>query len=101
MKLQLTADALYDINTFTRKWRELSGSPEGTKTLSVQNAPAMVDALRIELRASDDTVLTLAGDAIKTQLSIMPAVSGIEDNLEPGQPQLFMELTAQGSAVRP
>ena len=99
VKLQLTADAPYDINTFTRKWRELSGSPEGTKTLSVQNAPAMVDALRIELRSSDDTVLTLAGDTIKAQLSTIPAVSGIEDNLEPGQPQLFMELTAQGRAL--
>lgn len=99
VKLQLTADAPYDIDTFTRKWRELSGSPEGTKTLSVQNAPAMVDALRIELRSSDDTVLTLAGNTLKQQLSTTPAVSGIEDNLEPGQPQLFMELTAQGRAL--
>jgi len=99
VKLQLTDDASYDIDTFTRKWRTLSGMPEGAKTLSVQNAPAMVDALRIELRSSDDTVLTLAGEALKSRLSTIAAVSGIEDNLEPGQPQLFMELTAQGRAL--
>jgi multidrug efflux pump subunit AcrB len=99
VKLQLTKDAPYDIDTFTRKWRTLSGMPEGAKTLSVQNAPAMVDALRIELRSSDDTVLTLAGEALKSRLSTIAAVSGIEDNLEPGQPQLFMELTAQGRAL--
>ncbi|NDY72231.1 AcrB/AcrD/AcrF family protein [Desulfobacter hydrogenophilus] len=99
VKLQLTKDAPYDIDTFTRKWRELSGTPEGAKTLSVQNTPHMVDALRIELRSSDDTVLTLAGEAVKSRLSSIVAVSGIEDNLEPGQPQLFMELTPQGRAL--
>ncbi|WP_321492409.1 efflux RND transporter permease subunit [uncultured Desulfobacter sp.] len=99
VKLQLTKDAPYDIDTFTRKWRELSGMPEGAKTLSVQNAPAMVDALRIELRSGDDTVLSLAGTALKKQLSAIAGVSGIEDNLEPGQPQLFMELTPQGRAL--
>ena len=99
VKLQLTEDAPYDIDTFTRTWRALSGMPEGAKTLSVQNAPAMVDALRIELRSSDDTVLTLAGEALKNRLSTIAAVSGIEDNLEPSQPQLFMELTAQGRAL--
>lgn len=99
VKLQLTKDAPYDIDTFTRKWREISGTPEGAKTLSVQNAPAMVDALRIELRSSDDTVLTLAGEALKSRLSTIASVSGIEDNLEPGQPQLFMALTAQGRAL--
>ena len=99
VKLQLTKDAPYDIDTFTRKWREISGTPEGAKTLSVQNAPAMVDALRIELRSSDDTVLTLAGETLKNKLSTIAAVSGIEDNLEPGQPQLFMALTAQGRAL--
>jgi multidrug efflux pump subunit AcrB len=99
VKLQLTEDAPYDIDTFTRKWREISGTPEGAKTLSVQNAPAMVDALRIELRSSDDTVLTLAGAALKSRLSTIASVSGIEDNLEPGQPQLFMALTAQGRAL--
>ena len=99
VKLQLTKDAPYDIDTFTRKWREISGTPEGAKTLSVQNAPAMVDALRIELRSSDDTVLTMAGKALKNRLSTIASVSGIEDNLEPGQPQLFMALTAQGRAL--
>lgn len=99
VKLQLTQDASYDIDTLTRTWRALSGTPEGAKTLSVQNAPAMVDALRIELRSSDDTVLTLAGAVLKNRLSTIAAVSGIEDNLAPGQPQLFMKLSPQGRAL--
>ncbi len=98
VKLSLTDTATYDINTFTRQWRQLCALPEGAKTLSVQSHPGMVDALRIELRSSDDTVLTLAGEALKAHLSTIPAVSGIEDNLEPGQPQLYLALTEQGRA---
>lgn len=99
VKLELAKTAPYDINTFTRKWRELSALPEGARTLSIQNAPQMVDALRVELRANDDTLLTMAGEELKRHLVTIPAVSGLEDNLEPGQPQLHMELTAQGRAM--
>ncbi|MBU1139932.1 MAG: efflux RND transporter permease subunit, partial [Proteobacteria bacterium] len=97
--VELESDAPYDINAFTRRWQELSGMPEGTRTLSIQNAPRMVEALRIELRASDDEVLTAAGEDLKVQLGKMVGVSGIEDNLEPGQPQLHIELTQQGRAL--
>lgn len=97
--VELDSDASYDINAFTRRWQQLAGLPEGTRTLSILNAPRMVDALRIELRASDDLILTAAGNALKEQLQAIPAVSGIEDNLEPGQPQLHLQLTEQGRAL--
>ena len=59
--LKLSSDAPYDIKSFTRHWQDLAGLPEGTRSLSVQNTRRMVDALRIELRASDDSILTAAG----------------------------------------
>ena len=99
VKVELADDAPYDIDSFTRTWRQLAGLPEGARTLSVQNKPMMVDALRIELRANDDEILTAAGEKLKEHLQSIPAVSGIEDNLEPGQPQLFLKLTHQGRAL--
>lgn len=97
--LKLDSNAPYDINTFTRHWQKLAGLPEGTRSLSVQNTRRMVDALRIELRASDDTILSAAGEKLKTELQEIPSVSGIEDNLQPGQPQLQLKLTEQGRAL--
>jgi multidrug efflux pump subunit AcrB len=99
VKVELKKTAPYDIDTFTRQWREATGLPEGTRTVSIQNAPAMVDALRVELRANDDELLRTAGRAFKDRLQKIPGVSGIEDNLEPGQPQLRFELTQQGRAL--
>lgn len=97
--VELDSEASYDINAFTRRWQQLAGLPEGARTLSIQNAPRMVDALRIEMRAADDSTLSAAGNVLKTRLQAIPAVSGIEDNLEPGQPQLHLKLTEQGRAL--
>ncbi len=97
--LKLSSDAPYDINSFTRHWQKLAGLPEGTRSLSVQNTRRMVDALRIELRATDDTILTAAGEKLKEELQNIPSVSGIKDNLQPGQPQLQLKLTEQGRAL--
>jgi len=97
--LKLGSDAPYDIIAFTRQWQQLAGVPEGTRSLSIQNTRRMVDALRIELRATDDAILTAAGNQLKKELQAIESVSGIEDNLEPGQPQLQLELTEQGRAL--
>ncbi len=97
--VELSPEAPYDINSFTHHWQQLAGLPEGVRTLSIQNTPRMVDALRIELRSNDDEVLTAAGEKLRAQLENIPAVSGIEDNLEPTQPQLRLALTEQGRAL--
>ncbi|MBK1699532.1 efflux RND transporter permease subunit [Thiococcus pfennigii] len=97
--VELRQGAPYDIKEFTNHWRRLAGLPEGARTLMVQHSPRMVAALRVELRANDDEVLTLAGEALKAALEEIPGVSGIEDNLEPAQPQLRLELTQQGRAL--
>ncbi len=99
LSIELADDAPYNINDFARTWRELSGLPEGVKSLSIRSSRHMVDAFRVELRASNNDVLTSAGEAFKAELAKISAVSGIEDNLEPGQPQLHLELTQQGRAL--
>ena len=97
--LKLASNAPYDINSFTRHWQRLAGLPEGTRSLSVQNTRRMVDALRVELRATDDSMLAAAGEKLKEELGKIPAISGIEDNLQPSQPQLQLKLTEQGRAL--
>jgi multidrug efflux pump subunit AcrB len=97
--VELVKNPPYSMNEFTLHWQKLTGMPEGTRTLSVQNSPRMSEALRIELRADDDEILNQAGAAFKTALNTIPAVSGINDNLEPSQPQLHIELNQQGRAM--
>lgn len=97
--VELVPDAPYDLNTFSRLWKQNAGIPEGVKTLSVDSRPGMVDALRIELRAHDDDLLTAAGQDISEQLRQIPAITGIEDNIEASQPQLFLRLNAQGETL--
>lgn len=97
--VELTKNAPYDINTFTRKWQQAAGLPEGARSLNVRNARGSTDDLRVELRANDDEILNLAGADIKAALTAIPAVNGITDNLQPGQPQLHLQLTQQGRAL--
>ncbi|MCW7753013.1 efflux RND transporter permease subunit [Desulfobotulus sp. H1] len=99
IKVELLSNTSYDISSFTLRWRELAGMPEGAHSLSIQNKPAMVDALRIELRADDDEILVAAGREVRKRLRAIPAVSGMDDNLEPGQPQLHLQLTREGRAM--
>ncbi|WP_036682874.1 efflux RND transporter permease subunit [Pelobacter seleniigenes] len=99
IKLELRNDAPYDIVTFTKRWQKIAGLPEGTKSLSIQSSHHSVDDLRVELRASDDEILLAAGQKLKQQLEKIAAISGIEDNLEPSQPQLHLKLTQQGRAL--
>ncbi|WP_339650292.1 efflux RND transporter permease subunit [Halopseudomonas pelagia] len=97
--VELADNAPYTLVQFTRRWRELVGKPEGTKTLSIQSRQAMVDALRIELRSSDDDILYRAGNELKLHLQGITAISGLDDNLTPTQPQLNLHLTEQGKAL--
>lgn len=97
--VELVDDVPYDITTFTREWRKSIGLLEGARTIRIQERRGSVDALRIELRASDDDILSAAGETLRKQLKQVPAVSGIEDNLSPGQPQLHLKLNAQGEAL--
>ena len=97
--LTLADDAPYDLSELTRAWRAAAGNPEGVRTLNIQSRPGMVDALRIELRAADTETLSAAGSWLKEKLTVYPAISGVEDNLQAGVPQLTLRLNALGESL--
>jgi multidrug efflux pump subunit AcrB len=97
--VELSKNAPYEIEQFSSRWKEAVQLPEGVKTLSIASRNEMVDAMRIELRANDDDVLVAVGNDVKAALEKITAVTGIEDNLEASQPQLFLQLNAQGKAL--
>ncbi len=97
--VELVKNAPYSLQDFTREWQNQIGQPEATRSVNVRSRRAPTDDLRIELRANDDTILFAAGDQIKLALGAYAAVSGIEDNLQPGQPQLNLVLNQQGRAL--
>ena len=97
--VELAANAPYDLISFRRAWEEEVGLPEGVRSLRIQSSRQSDDALRVELRSNDDTVLTLAGDEMAELLRPLPGIIGLEDNLQPGQPQLQIKLNQQGRAL--
>ncbi|CAA0080539.1 Multidrug resistance protein MexB [Zhongshania aliphaticivorans] len=97
--VELGDDTPYSMDAFTNRWRQLTGELEGALSLTIRSHRHMTDALRIELRSSDDDVLAAAGESLKEKLQAIPAVSGIEDNLTPGQPQVQLKLNDQGRAL--
>jgi len=99
LTVQLTDDAPYSLVDFTREWKKLAGNPEGVRSLKIQSRRDDISALRVELRASADDVLTASGDAFREALLNIPGVSGVEDNLDPTQPQVSLKLNAQGEAL--
>ncbi|GAA4095679.1 efflux RND transporter permease subunit [Zhongshania borealis] len=97
--VELSEDTPYSMDAFTSRWRKLAGNLEGALSLTIRSHRHMADALRVELRSSDDDVLAAAGQALKEKLEAIPAVNGIEDNLTPGQPQVVLKLNDQGRAL--
>ncbi|MGB3622635.1 MAG: efflux RND transporter permease subunit [Ketobacter sp.] len=97
--VELADDAPYNINEFTRRWKQLAGQPEGVLTLNILNARRQVDALRIELRANSDEVLESAGADFRDLLKTTPGVSGISSNLDPGQPRIQLTLNPLGRSL--
>ncbi|MFA7553718.1 MAG: efflux RND transporter permease subunit [Spongiibacteraceae bacterium] len=99
ISVELKKNADYGSTEFAQKWRQLNGNPEGTRQLSVRSSRQMVDNLKVELKAWDADTVIAAGKEMKQLLSKTPGISGIDDNLSPGQPQLRFELSAQGRAL--
>ena len=99
LTVELDKEAPYDINDFTKIWRKKIGMPEGARTVSIKNRRGEIAALRVELRANDDVILTKAGEVFKQRLQETAGISGIDDNLQPGQPSVNLQLTEQGRAL--
>lgn len=96
IRIELITDRPYTSAQFASKWQQLAGSPEGVKNLRIRSARETVDALRVELRGNDSSVLTGAMAELLKQLETLPAVTGIEQNSDPTESRLVLELTDQG-----
>ncbi|MGF1729928.1 efflux RND transporter permease subunit [Photobacterium kasasachensis] len=99
LQVELTSDGLYTSTEFEQEWERLSGSPEGVKKLKFLSSFEMVDNFKVELKAWDDATVRQAGLKFKDLLAQTPGVSGIDDNLNPGLPQIRFELTEQGRTL--
>ena len=99
IRVELRPDAPYTLVDFSNAWKKMAGTPEGVRSLKIQSRRDDVSAFRVELRASADDVLTASGDAFREALMQIPGVSGVEDNLDPTQPQVSLKLNAQGEAL--
>ncbi|WP_417528008.1 efflux RND transporter permease subunit [Marinomonas shanghaiensis] len=96
IRIELDDDRPYTSEQFANKWQQLSGMPEGVKNLRIRSARETVDALKIELRGNDTSVLNGAMEELLRQLDTLPAVTGIEQNNEPTESRLTLKLTDQG-----
>jgi multidrug efflux pump subunit AcrB len=99
LMVELMPDAVYPSPEFASEWEALSGSPEGVKKLQFLSSMHMVDNFKVELKAWDDSTVKAAGAQFKTALQQTAGVSGIDDNLNPGQPQIRFTLTEQGRSL--
>lgn len=96
IRIELITDRPYTSAQFATKWQQLSGMPEGVKNLRIRSARESVDALRIELRGNDSSVLNGAMIELLKQLETLPAVTGVEQNTDPTESRLVLKLNEQG-----
>ncbi|MBY5948352.1 efflux RND transporter permease subunit [Photobacterium rosenbergii] len=97
--IELSGDASYNSDEFADIWLATSEHMEGVKKLKVLSMMEMVDAFKAELKANDEVLLKEAANKLKGQLQAIAGVSGIDDNLDLGEPQYRFELTDQGRAL--
>ncbi|GGB77145.1 efflux RND transporter permease subunit [Shewanella inventionis] len=99
VQVELATDAPYNLKEFTLKWTEAVGQMEGVKKLKVLAKKEMLDNFKVEIKASNTESVFAAGQALKAAIETMDGVSGIDNNLDLGEPQYRFELTAQGRAL--
>ncbi|PMH43253.1 acriflavine resistance protein B [Vibrio sp. 10N.286.49.B3] len=99
LTIELTNDTAYSSKEFADSLRTLASNMEGVKKLKVLSSKEMMDNFKVELKSSDTQTLEQAGNGLKAQLQTIEGVSGIDDNLDLGEPQYRFELTSQGRAL--
>lgn len=99
VQVELAPNSPYTLKAFTLKWTEAVGQMEGVKKLKVLAKKEMLDNFKVEIKASDTESVFAAGQALKAAIENMDGVSGIDNNLDLGEPQYRFELTAQGRAL--
>lgn len=99
VRVELDSDSAYPSNEFSAHWSELVGNLEGVKKLKVLSKMEMLDNFKVEIKSWNDESVTDAGNQLMAQLQTLDGVSGIDHNLDLGEPQYRFELTDQGRAL--
>ena len=99
LRIRLDSNSVYTSKEFIKEWTRLSGNPEGVKKLSLQSKRSMGDNFKAEIRGWDSETVFAAGEEMKAKLATIEGVSGVDDNMSPGEPQYRFELTDQGRAL--
>jgi multidrug efflux pump subunit AcrB len=97
--IQLNSLGAYSAKDFLKEWTRLTGMPEGVKKLNLQSKRSMGDNFKAEIKGWDTETVFAAGEAMKEKLQTIKGVSGIDDNMSPGEPQYRFELTDQGRSL--
>lgn len=103
INVQLTSSEMRDIRTpeIVRAWEEAVPDIPGVRRFAIfqmRGGPAGRD---IDIRIQGDRIGALknAADDVVALLNTIPGVSGVEDDLPYGKPELVMQLTPRGSAL--
>ena len=97
--VELTEDAPYGLNEYTRVWNQLAGKPEAVKKLDIRTGWGGGDNFRVELKAWNNETIVAAGKQIKQTIVNIAGVSGVDDNFDSGQAQFKFTLNEQGKAL--
>ena len=97
--IELDSNSVYPSTDLIREWTRLAGNPEGVKKLSIESKKSMGDNFKVEMKGWDSETVFAAGEAMKAKLQSIEGVSGIDDNMSPGEPQYRFELNDQGRAL--
>ncbi|MBM6549622.1 efflux RND transporter permease subunit [Marinomonas ostreistagni] len=99
LRIELGSQANYSAAEFARTWQTLIGEPEGVSNLRIRTSWGSVDALRVELRGSDNSVLDAAMATLIKKLDAVPAVQGIEENDSAKESRIVLNLNDQGRSL--
>jgi multidrug efflux pump subunit AcrB len=99
VQVELSSDSVYSLKAFSQQWGLAAGQMEGVKKLKILSKRDMMDNFKVELKALDNTTVSAAGNQLLANLQTIVGVSGIDHNLDLGEPQYRFELTEQGRAL--
>lgn len=97
--VELDKSAPYGLNEFAKQWKALAPMPEGTRKLDIRSGFGGGDNFKVELKAWNTNTIKSAGQEIKSAISQIQGVSGIDDNFDSGQAQLRFSLNERGLSL--
>jgi len=97
--VEISSESPYSTDELKDLWQANIGLPEGAKKVKFLAKMEMGEDFKVELKGWDQDNLKAAGERLKSALQNTPGVSGIDDNLTQGQPQLRFQLNEQGRSL--